>query len=265
MNHGLTMVVGPPGTGKTDVAVQTIANLYHNHPNQHTLIVTHSNQALNQIFEKLVDLGKHRSPVRQQITNRSSHPHLLLDIDSRHLVRLGHGEEELNTNVSFSKFGRVTSFLERRIELLQQVDKLSQSLNIPGEHGSTCETAGYFYNYHILTRWTPYNQTLTSKNDLTLSTIKDDFPFAGFFSDAPEALFNDNMSVEQAIDVAQGCFRHLQKIFEELEEVRPFELLRYSNDRANYLITKEAKIIAMTCTHAALKVIEQRSMVRNRY
>lgn len=40
MNHGLTMVVGPPGTGKTDVAVQTIANLYHNHPEQHTLIVT---------------------------------------------------------------------------------------------------------------------------------------------------------------------------------------------------------------------------------
>lgn len=59
MNHGLTMVVGPPGTGKTDVAVQTITNLYHNNPTQHTLIVTHSNQALNQIFEKLTKLGKH--------------------------------------------------------------------------------------------------------------------------------------------------------------------------------------------------------------
>ena len=58
MNHGLTMVVGPPGTGKTDVAVQTIANLYHNYPNQHTLIVTHSNQALNQIFEKIMELGR---------------------------------------------------------------------------------------------------------------------------------------------------------------------------------------------------------------
>jgi intron-binding protein aquarius len=27
MNKGLTMVVGPPGTGKTDVCVQIIANL----------------------------------------------------------------------------------------------------------------------------------------------------------------------------------------------------------------------------------------------
>ena len=34
LNPGLTMVVGPPGTGKTDVAVQIIACLYRNYPNQ---------------------------------------------------------------------------------------------------------------------------------------------------------------------------------------------------------------------------------------
>lgn len=34
MQPGLTLVVGPPGTGKTDVAVQIIHNLYHNYPNQ---------------------------------------------------------------------------------------------------------------------------------------------------------------------------------------------------------------------------------------
>lgn len=55
---GLTMIVGPPGTGKTDVAVQIISNIYHNSPNEHTLLITHSNQALNQLFEKIVELGK---------------------------------------------------------------------------------------------------------------------------------------------------------------------------------------------------------------
>lgn len=49
MQRGLTLVVGPPGTGKTDVAVQIISNLYHNFPDQRTLLVTHSNQALNQV------------------------------------------------------------------------------------------------------------------------------------------------------------------------------------------------------------------------
>jgi intron-binding protein aquarius len=34
MQPGLTLVVGPPGTGKTDVAVQIISNLYHNFPEQ---------------------------------------------------------------------------------------------------------------------------------------------------------------------------------------------------------------------------------------
>ena len=34
VNPGLTVIVGPPGTGKTDVAVQIISNLYHNFPNQ---------------------------------------------------------------------------------------------------------------------------------------------------------------------------------------------------------------------------------------
>lgn len=42
-NPGLTLIVGPPGTGKTDVAVQIISNIYHNFPGQRTLLVTHSN------------------------------------------------------------------------------------------------------------------------------------------------------------------------------------------------------------------------------
>ena len=51
----------------------------------------------------------------------------------------------------------------------------------------------------------------------------------------------------------QGCFRHLRTLFQELEEIRPFELLKSQGDRINYLMSKQAKIVAMTCTHAALK------------
>jgi intron-binding protein aquarius len=42
-------------------------------------------------------------------------------------------------------------------------------------------------------------------------------------------------------------------MFKELEDVRPFELLRTTRDRSNYLLTKEARIIAMTTTFAAIK------------
>ncbi|CAG8601288.1 9980_t:CDS:10 [Paraglomus brasilianum] len=240
-NPGLTMVVGPPGTGKTDVAVQIIANLYRNFPDQHTLLVTHSNQALNQLFEKI----------------------MALDVDERHLLRLGHGEEELNTELSFSKYGRVNSFLEKRLALLEEVDRLAKSLDIGGEHGYTCETAGYFYLYHILSRWEPYidkvRQGLESGNG-KVEMIRDEFPFMAYFANAPQPLFPPDANYSETVEIAEGCFRHLEKIFTELEEIRGFELLRTSYDRANYLLTKEAKIIAMTCTHAALKRRELASL-----
>ncbi len=38
-----------------------------------------------------------------------------------------------------------------------------------------------------------------------------------------------------------------------LQGFRAFELLRSGRDRINYLMVREAKIVAMTCTHAALK------------
>ena len=53
MQPGLTVVVGPPGTGKTDVAVQIISNIYHNFPEQRTLIVTHSNQVSRLVTKSL--------------------------------------------------------------------------------------------------------------------------------------------------------------------------------------------------------------------
>jgi len=44
----------------------------------------------------------------------------------------------------------------------------------------------------------------------------------------------------------------LENLFDELSEYRPFELLRSQRQRADYLITKQARIVAMTCTHAAI-------------
>ena len=96
------MVVGPPGTGKTDTAVQMVNLIFHNFPDQKILLIAHSNQQLNDLFEKIVKL----------------------DIPERYLVRLGRGIEELDNIKDFSKYGRVDFMLARRLELLQIIEKL---------------------------------------------------------------------------------------------------------------------------------------------
>ncbi|XP_012584001.1 PREDICTED: intron-binding protein aquarius [Condylura cristata] len=196
MQPGLTMVVGPPGTGKTDVAVQIISNIYHNFPEQRTLIVTHSNQ----------------------------------------------------------RYGRVNYVLARRIELLEEVKRLQKSLGVPGDASYTCETAGYFFLYQVMSRWEEYISKVKNKGNTLpdVSEISSFFPFHEYFANAPQPIFKSR-SYEEDMEIAEGCFRHIKKIFTQLEEFRASELLRSGLDRSKYLLVKEAKIIAMTCTHAALK------------
>jgi len=230
-NPGLTVIVGPPGTGKTDVATQIISNLYHNFPQQRTLLIAHSNQALNQLFQKIT----------------------ALDIDERHLLRLGHGEEDLKSNTNYSKQGRVESFMDNRSRLLAEVDRLAVCLGAPGAHGDSCETADYFNMVYVKPRWAKFEEFLEGGTK-SIQEIKAAYPFNYYFSNAPGEMLPDSMSLGDALEVAVGGYRHVEKIFSELEDIRPFELLRTARDRQNYLLTKEARVVAMTSTHAAMRV-----------
>lgn len=85
---------------------------------------------------------------------------MALDIDERHLLRLGHGEEALETEKDYSRYGRVNYILAQRLELLQEVARLQESLKVPGDVSYTCETAGYFYIYQVLARWEEFQSKI---------------------------------------------------------------------------------------------------------
>jgi intron-binding protein aquarius len=229
LNHGLSMVVGPPGTGKTDVAVQIISNLYHSFPEQRTLIITHANQALNDIFEKI----------------------MVRDVDERYLLRLGHGAKDLDTESEFTIRGRVDYMLQRRLDRLAECAKLAASFGLAASE-YTCETAAHFKLFHVDSRWQTYQNALRNPaeagGDGTIDSI---FPYTEFFADAPGGLFSGDGAAD--MEAALGCHRYFEEMFTELLECRPFELLKTARDRGLYLMAKQAKIIALTCTHASLK------------
>ena len=237
LSPGLTMVIGPPGTGKTDVAVQIICCLFHSFPTQRTVVITHSNAALNDIFQKVIARG---------------------DVDERYLLRLGAGERDLETDSThdFTKPGRVAYSFHRRGILLEDIQKLSESLGLStvadrGADGSpsyTCETTEYFRRHHINKRIRDFYRAAKDrlKAEATAApkgNVLDVFPFAAYFKLA---------SNELRVQEARTLIGKLNAIFDELAEYRPLELLRTQRQRTDYLIMKQARVVAMTCTHAAM-------------
>lgn len=47
-------------------------------------------------------------------------------------------------------------------------------------------------------------------------TVAELFPFHKYFSNAPQPVFK-GLSYEEDMDIAEGCYRHIKKIFTQLE------------------------------------------------
>lgn len=105
---------------------------------------------------------------------------------------LGHGEESLETEKDFSRYGRVNYILSKRLELLSEVERLQLSLGVPGDVAYTCETAADFFLYQVHARWEAYLAKIRKRPDqepVALEDVGRHFPFTLFFANAPQPLF----------------------------------------------------------------------------
>lgn len=260
VSNGITLVVGPPGTGKTDCVCQIIGILFKNNRSERTVICTHSNFALNDIFTKLV-LNGH--------------------VDEHHIVRLGGSEFEIEGLGDFSKWGRVNFILQRRLDLLDVVKKLVDGLDVKGDYNFNIQLALSFFEAKVL-------PLIRCKSTIGIvegpGVARPGECIAGDRAAAEEraaltsrrlelldAFFDGDLEFASSlrdIDTRWKLIKHLKSVgdaswvshkvdfiiylYDALKELQPFEVLRNNSDRGHYLVEKYARLVAMTCTHAAI-------------
>lgn len=58
------------------------------------------------------------------------------------------------------RYGRVNYVLAKRLQLLNEVQRLQDLMDVKGDMSYTCETAMHFFWSHVLPRWNKYLTTL---------------------------------------------------------------------------------------------------------
>lgn len=216
---GITLITGPPATGKTSVAVQIIKSIYHNFKKERTLVITHSNQTLDRIFENL-----------------SQYPNL----KSHQVLRLGSGEEKLlgKDRSQFTAMGRVESINNFRHSLFEKVQQLVVCLGLEGKGDFTdsCDSCLAFYQNHVL----PALENCTSDN----------FPLMNFFYEYREKISDESSFLKES-ELGEASLI-IRQLFEDIRELQPYEIISNARQKANLLLARDAKIVAMTSTYAAM-------------
>ncbi len=69
-----------------------------------------------------------------------------------------------------------------------------------------------------MSRWEEYMSKVKPKPSREVKTedVASHFPFPKYFSNAPQPVFK-GQSYQEDMDIAEGCYRHIRKIFTQLE------------------------------------------------
>lgn len=69
-----------------------------------------------------------------------------------------------------------------------------------------------------MSRWEEYTSKVRPKpgREVSIQDVAAHFPFHKYFSNAPQPVFK-GQSYQEDMDIAEGCYRHIRKIFTQLE------------------------------------------------
>ncbi|KAM4082223.1 hypothetical protein ACJW30_11G155000 [Castanea mollissima] len=138
------------------------------------------------------------------------------DVPARYLLHLGQGEQELATDLDFSRQGRVNAMLVRRLELLGEVERLARSLQLPEDVGYTCEIAGYFWLLHVYSWWEQFMAACAENEDKQFSA-------SNFYGRAKLVAMTCTHAALKRKDFLQLGFKYDNLLMEESAQILEIE------------------------------------------
>jgi hypothetical protein len=233
IQEGLTIISGGPGTGKTHVLCEIVKNLIEK---ERILVIGKSNEVLNTL---LVRLRNH--------------------VPKEYVVKpAGSSEDE------FSRQHVINHVLQRRLELLAQVRLLAVNLGLSqtaDDFAYSCDNARQMWMNVVLPAWNRY-QTMVKAiqegrekpEEVVAYKLKELCHRLRFDKSLDAKGLLETMSVEEILypfraeDGTKINIEFIAKIFEKLNEVKPFEILRSVKERSEFLLSTQAKLVAITST-----------------
>ena len=87
-----------------------------------------------------------------------------------------------------------------------------------------------------MSRWEEYISKVKNKSNTMpdITEVSAFFPFHEYFANAPQPIFKGR-SYEEDMEIAEGCFRHIKKIFTQLEvRILKFFLLSFKGVKLSW-------------------------------
>jgi intron-binding protein aquarius len=212
----LTLVSGACRTGKATIAGIILENLRIQPDSGKTLLISHSEARLEYIF----DIARNVSGLE----------------DSRHYFIWN---QDSNANQLERCMRDILAVRQRLLgKVFELVKTLPDSLDAE-TLSSSCEIASTFFACVILPRIKAFLRDVSDASSASEFNLR--FPFKDYF----DIEFTADSGIEN-LELAQVLFQRIYRLFEEIAEVRPFEILNQTQDQLEFITNNFSHVLAVS-------------------
>ena len=201
------------------MAVQAIQNIYRSNPTSVTVVIVKSDSARTKLVSKLVSSG---------INQRKIHTLDFIDRSPE----------------------RVNSYFQWKQQLAAKAELLCSSIGQSPENVATCEQSLYFFESVVAPMYNDFKEKIKNVDTTLVASI---FPFSAYFNNSNNGGLFGDLTKEGITQTADRYFDQIVELFNDLNSLRPLELLRQNSDQADYLLVRETRILVMTASVASIR------------